>query len=103
MPKRISVPMYRRDVGYDAPSGIGTPDGGATVTLPSAVTEAASDVSTTAAGLKAIVNPEASETSYYFRSGRTLAYGSQAPISGEKVSGHTVAVGVTQKHIWLDF
>jgi streptogramin lyase len=61
--------------GYDGPTGNGTPDG-AILTPPSATTEAAIEISKTAADLKGSVNPEGAETKYYFEYGNSETYGS---------------------------
>jgi NHL repeat len=84
------------ETGYDGPTGIGTPDGGATATPPSALPEPASAVTTTAATLNALVNPEASSTTYRFEYGTTTAYGSEAPVGGATVPGYTQAQSVSQ-------
>jgi|HubBroStandDraft_2_1064218.scaffolds.fasta_scaffold00208_2 hypothetical protein len=84
------------ETGYDGPTGIGTPDGGATATPPSALTEPASAVTTTAATLNALLNPEASSTTYHFEYGTTTAYGSEAPVGGAAVAGYTHAQSVSQ-------
>jgi streptogramin lyase len=52
-------------VGYDGPTGWGTPDGVFT-SGPVAVTEAATSITTTGATLNGSVNPEGAETKYYF-------------------------------------
>jgi hypothetical protein len=84
------------EVGYDGPTGVGTPDGGATATAPSALTEPATGVTTTGATLNALVNPEASSTSYHFEYGTTAAYGTEAPVGGATDAGYTQAQSVSQ-------
>jgi hypothetical protein len=84
-------------VGYDGPGGVGTPDGGASATPPSAVTEAASGVARTSATLNAIVNPEASATTYYFQYGASSAYTyGEVPLGGTKASTYTKPAVVSQ-------
>jgi DNA-binding beta-propeller fold protein YncE len=84
-------------VGYNGPTGVGTPDGGATATPPSAVTESATSVTTTGATLNAVVNPEeSSEATYYFQYGETTSYGKEAPAGGATVTGYTRASYVSQ-------
>ena len=83
-------------IGYDGPTGVGAPDGGATATPPSAFTENPTQVTTTTATLNALVNPEASETTYYFQYGPTSEYGSTAPVSPAKVKGYSTPAGVAQ-------
>lgn len=82
-------------VGYDGPTGVGTPNGGATTTPPSSVTEAATGVTTTGAALSGIVNAEASKTTYYFQYGPSTQYGGEAPAGGAESSG-TIPHAVTQ-------
>jgi hypothetical protein len=78
------------EVGYDGPTGVGTADGGAAGTPPSAWTEPASGVTTSAGTLNGIVNPEADEeTIYYFQYGSSTYYGRTAPSGGAKTSGYT--------------
>lgn len=86
------------EVGYDGPTGVGTPDGGATVTPPSAITEPASAVRATAAKFNAFVDPEGSATTYYFQYGTTTLYGSETPAGGAKVSGYTKGSYVTNSY-----
>ncbi len=84
------------ETGYDGPSGVGTPDGLAAATAPSAVTEPASGVTSTAATLNAVVNPEASATTYHFEYGPTTAYGTEVPLGGVKLSSYTNPEPVSQ-------
>jgi len=77
--------------GYDAPTGIGTPNGGATTTPPSAVALPAREVTTTGATLRGVVNPEGSATTYRFEYGESTAYGTKTPSGGGSVSGYTTA------------
>jgi hypothetical protein len=84
------------EVGYDGPTGMGTPNGGATTTPPSALTEAATGVTTTGATLNGIVNPETSATTYYFQYGPSTNYGGEVPVGGAKVAGYTKPTSVTQ-------
>jgi hypothetical protein len=67
--------------GWDGPTGMGTPNGGALSTPPGAVTLPARNVTATAATLRAVVNPEGKTATYSFEYGETTAY------------GHTVALG----------
>jgi len=84
-------------VGYDGPTGVGTPDGGATATPPSAWTEPASAVTTSAGTLNGIVDPEAgAATTYYFQYGASQYYGRAAPAGGAKASGYTEPSRVNQ-------
>jgi sugar lactone lactonase YvrE len=64
--------------GWDAPTGVGSPDGPLTLTsLPPLVeTSAASAVAETAATLNGALDPQGAPTSYYFQYGTSAAYGS---------------------------
>ncbi len=84
------------ETGYDGPTGIGTPDGGASTTPPSAITGAASGVTSTGATLNAVTDAEASATTYYFEYGPTMSYGEEAPFGGATVTGYTKPDGLTQ-------
>jgi hypothetical protein len=89
-------PLCNGELGYDGPTGVGTPNGGAPATPPSAYTESATGVTTTAATLNAVVDAEGSEAKYYFEYGRTTHYGSYAPFEAVKVSGYTKPTAVAQ-------
>jgi streptogramin lyase len=63
---------------------------------PRAITEAATAVEATQATLNGRVDPESSETSYWFEYGTTTAYGAKVPITPATVGSGTVAVAVSQ-------
>ncbi len=85
------------EVGYDGPTGLGAPDGGATATSPSAWTEAASAVATSTATLNGIVDPEAGgEAEYYFQYGSSANYGRITPAGGAELSDYTQPSRVSQ-------
>jgi hypothetical protein len=84
------------EVGYDGPTGMGGLDGGVAATPPAAITEPASSVATTTATLNAFVDPEASETTYYFQYGASPFYGQEVPLGGTKASGYTKGAAVSQ-------
>jgi sugar lactone lactonase YvrE len=67
-----------------------------TLKLPKAITEAATAIGSTQATLNATVNPEGSETSYYFEYGTTEAYGTKIPLSPASVGSGTSNVPVSQ-------
>lgn len=75
--------------GYDGPTGVGTPNGGATATPPGAVALPVRKVTTTGATLRGVVNPEGSTTTYRFEYGESTAYGTKIPAGGGSVSGYT--------------
>jgi sugar lactone lactonase YvrE/phosphodiesterase/alkaline phosphatase D-like protein len=72
-------------IAIDAAGGIWITDGGnhnvqkwvGKAPLPKGKTEAATEVKATSATLNATINPEGSETSYYFEYGKTTAYGTK--------------------------
>jgi hypothetical protein len=59
-------------VGYDGPTGLGTPSG---VQVPQVLTEQASEISATSATMHGTVNPNGGDTTYYFQYGATTSYG----------------------------
>jgi hypothetical protein len=63
-------------IGYDGPTGVGTPNA---VTAPAVTTAAATSVTETSATLNGTVDPNGSPTTYHFEYGTTAAYGSQSP------------------------
>jgi sugar lactone lactonase YvrE len=65
-------------VGYDGPTGWGTPNG--TLALPVAVTERVSIESTAKATLRGSVRPGGVETKYRFEYGGTASYGTSVPV-----------------------
>jgi streptogramin lyase len=63
---------------------------------PTAITDAATAVKATQATLKGLVDPEGSETSYWFEYGETTAYGTKIPVSPAVVGSGTSSVEVGQ-------
>jgi hypothetical protein len=63
---------------------------------PTAETQPASSVSTTAATLNGSVNPKGFETQYKFEYGTSTSYGSTVPASPESIGSSTSAVAVKQ-------
>jgi hypothetical protein len=86
--------LCQAEVGYDGPTGWGTPDG--TLSLPVAVTEAASVASTSKATLHGSVRPGGLETKYHFEYGETTSYGTIIPIPDKGVGSGTEYVEVSQ-------
>ncbi len=83
------------EVGYDGPTGLGTPDGVPAAPPPTVETKAASSVTQTSATLNATVNPNEGEVSECkFEYGTTTSYGSSASCTPSPGSG-TSAVGVS--------
>jgi hypothetical protein len=64
-------------VGFDGPTGLGSPYGAPIATPPpEVITDPASEVEVTQATLKGRVNPNGLATTYYFQYGETTSYGS---------------------------
>jgi hypothetical protein len=64
------------EVGLDGPTGNGTPDGALAITVaPAITTGSATGVKETEATLHGTVNPNGTETKYYFEYGETTSYG----------------------------
>ncbi len=85
-------------VGYDGPTGLGTPDGIVNVVVPpTATTGLASSVTETTGTLNGTVNANGLETKYYFEYGTTTSYGSKtAEVSmGEGVSSVEASRAIT--------
>jgi len=79
------------EVGYDGPTGLGSPYGAPVVALaPTAVTKAASALAQTTATLNATVDPDGEEVSKCeFEYGTTSAYGSSVPCSSPPGAGES--------------
>lgn len=95
-PQCVEKYLCNSSAGYDGVTGIGSPNGGASATPPSAFTEAPTDVTTTGAKLHGVVNAEASASTYYFQYGKTVSYGKEAPLGGAKVPGYTKPSNLVQ-------
>ncbi len=68
------------EVGYDGPTGWGTPDGlPEPPSRPSVITESASAITSDEATLHGTVNPESLETYYHYEYGTTTSYGTSTP------------------------
>lgn len=88
--------------GYDGPSGVGTPDGlgafgtGTTSPAPSATTDAATKVASTTATLNGLVNPNGTDTHWYFEYGKTTSYGTDTPSvdAGSGTTGTPVSANI---------
>ncbi len=65
------------EVGYDGPTGEGTPDNVFESTAPAGATGFATKVESTGATLNGIVNPNGGTTKYYFEYGTTESYGTK--------------------------
>ena len=69
------------EAGYDAPTGVGSPNGALTLTAlpPIAGTDSPTAVSGSGATLTGTVDPQGSETKYQFEYGHTTAYSKKTP------------------------
>jgi len=68
----------------------------ASASPPTATTEPATAVAYTEAVLKGAVNPEGSETTYWFEYGETTAYGTKVPVPAKSAGSGTSKVPVRQ-------
>jgi len=87
------------EVGYDGPTGNGTPDGPlelSSAPAPIAVTSPASAVLAPEATLNGKVDPQGLEASYHFEYGTTTAYGTSVPVPDAPVGSGDAAVPVSQ-------
>ena len=73
--------LCEAEVGYDGPTGVGSPNGPLTLTsLPPLVsTTPATSVSSTGATLNGAIDPQATETTYHFEYGTSTSYGNSTP------------------------
>jgi phosphodiesterase/alkaline phosphatase D-like protein len=79
-------------VGYDGPTGLGTPNGGAIFGLPAASTGAATAVTDSAATLAGTVNPHGAAATYHFEYGTSRSYGSSTTSSSAGSGSSAVPV-----------
>lgn len=86
--------LCQGEPGYDGPTGWGTPNG--PLSLPVAITEGASVLSTTEATVHGSVNPSGLGTEYRFEYGGTTSYGTSVPIPDEGIGQGTEYVSVSQ-------
>jgi PKD repeat protein len=86
--------LCQAEVGYDGPTGWGTPDG--PLSLPVAITEAATVISTSKVTLHGSVDPGGLKTEYRFEYGETTSYGTRVPIPDESVGSGTEYADVSQ-------
>ncbi len=86
--------LCQAEVGYDGPTGWGTPDG--PLSLPVAITEAATAASAGKMTLHGSVDPEGMPTEYHFEYGETTSYGTSVPIAAASAGSGTEYVRVSQ-------
>ena len=80
-------------VGYDGPTGWGTPNG--PLNLSKAITQTATVISSSEATFTGRVNPEGVETSYHFEYGTTTAYGTSVPVPAKGLGKGSAGVLVS--------
>jgi hypothetical protein len=85
-------------VGYDGPTGNGTPDGPLQLAAgpPSVATRAAVGVTGSAATLDGTVDPNDFETTYHFEYGTSTSYGSSAPVPDASAGSGKLTEEVSQ-------
>ena len=86
--------LCQGDVGYDGPTGWGTPDG--PMSMPVAITEGVAVSSASKAILHGSVDPNGLATEYRFEYGETTSYGTSVPIPDGSVGSGSVYVEVSQ-------
>ncbi len=81
-------------VGYDGPTGNGTPDGALACpgTPCDVTTGSASGIIDVEATLTGSLNPNGQKTTYYFEYGKTAAYGTTVPTGGASAGSGTATV-----------
>jgi alpha-tubulin suppressor-like RCC1 family protein len=86
-------------VGYDGPTGNGTPNGPFEVTAlpPIAVTRPSTAVSTGAATLHGGLDPQGQATTYRFEYGTTTSYGTNVPVPDASAGSGTEASEVSRE------
>ncbi len=89
--------LCHAEVGYDAPTGNGTPDGplGYSGAPPTVATQPASAATGTGATLNGTIEPQGLETTYQFEYGTTASYGSYAPVPDAAAGAGTANVAAS--------
>lgn len=84
-------------IGYDGPTGLGTPNGAGIPGASTAATDGASGVTDSTATLNGSVSPHGNATTYYFQYGTTGSYGSATATAGagSDLTLHGVSASVT--------
>ncbi len=85
-------------VGYDGPTGLGTPDGPLELASapPLVISTSASAVAVGDATLQASIDPQGQETTYHFEYGTSTSYGASVPIPDASAGSSNAAVPVSQ-------
>ncbi len=86
------------EVGYDGPTGNGTPDGPLQLASgpPSVTTTVAAAVTGSAATLNGIVDPNDFETTYHFEYGTSISYGTSVPVPDASAGSGKLAEAVSR-------
>lgn len=95
-----AVYLCQADIGYDGPTGWGTPDG--PLALPVAITEAAKRVSADEVVMHGAVDPRGLKTEYRFEYGETDSYGESVPLPDADIGSGSEYVEVSQAVAGLD-
>lgn len=86
--------LCQAEAGYDGPTGWGTPDG--PLSLPVAITQAATVDPSGDVTLHGSVDPKGVATEYRFEYGETTSYGTSVPLTGESAGSGTEYLRVSQ-------
>jgi sugar lactone lactonase YvrE len=89
-----STYLCNAGVGYDGPTGWGSPSG--PLRLSSASTEAATIVSSKEAVLHGTISPEGRDTHYHFEYGTTTSYGTSVPVPARDAGAGTEPVAASE-------
>jgi hypothetical protein len=92
------------DVGYDGPTGNGTPDSPLQLAEgpPSVATSGAVEATEHGATLEGTVNPNDAATTYYFEYGTSISYGTSAPVPAASAGEGKLAKEVSQSIAGLE-
>ena len=83
-------------IGYDGPTGLGTPNGTLSVAhTPLATTKPVSGLTKSSAALNGAVNPHGHETTYHFEYGETTSYGTSTPSHAAGEGNISIPAGQT--------
>jgi PKD repeat protein len=89
-----AVYLCQSDLGYDGPTGWGTPKG--PLSMPVAITEGATVASSSSAVLHGSVDPGGVPTEYRFEYGETLSYGKSVPVPDASLGATSGYLEVSQ-------
>jgi PKD repeat protein len=89
-----AIYLCQSDLGYDGPTGWGTPKG--PLSMPVAMTEGATVASSSSAVLHGSVDPGGLPLEYRFEYGETLSYGKSVPVPDASIGAASGYVEVSQ-------